>query len=67
MKRWMLLAAVVLACAGAAAAQDQPYEIDAILPLTGPVAFLGKGEASALAVVQDFVNKRGGIRGRPVH
>ena len=66
MKRPMLLAAAVLACVGAAAAQDQPYEINAILPLTGPVAFLGKGEASALEVVQDLVNKHGGIRGRPV-
>jgi len=67
MKRWVLTTGLVLfASLGVVYAQDQPYEINAILPLTGPVAFLGKGEAAALDVVADLVNKRGGVRGRPI-
>jgi branched-chain amino acid transport system substrate-binding protein len=44
-----------------------PYEINAILPLTGAASFLGKEEAAALQVVEDTVNKSGGIHGRPIH
>jgi branched-chain amino acid transport system substrate-binding protein len=43
-----------------------PYEINAILPLTGGGAFLGKKEAQALGVAEMFINKDGGINGRPV-
>lgn len=59
-----LAAALLVApLAGAAA---EPYRIDAILPLTGPAAFLGKEEAQALDVLKGVVNKTGGIAGRPV-
>ena len=50
----------------AAPVSGDPVEIPAILPLTGPTAFLGKSEQSALALVEDLVNKAGGISGRPV-
>jgi branched-chain amino acid transport system substrate-binding protein len=43
-----------------------PYEIYVILPLTGFAAFIGQGEARTFGVLEDVVNKRGGIRGRPV-
>lgn len=49
-----------------AAPAAEPYQIDAILPLTGPAAFLGKEEAQALGVLETMVNKSGGIAGRPV-
>jgi branched-chain amino acid transport system substrate-binding protein len=61
------VAALLLACAlprGAAAAD--PYVIYAVLPLTGGAAFLGKGEADALRVFSDQLNKAGGIKGRPL-
>jgi branched-chain amino acid transport system substrate-binding protein len=60
-----LLAATLALLAPAASAAD-PFEIAVILPQTGPGAFLGKEEASGLAVVQDLVNKQGGIAGRPI-
>lgn len=49
---------------GAAAAD--PYDIHALVSLTGVFAFLGKEEAQALKAVENAVNKTGGIRGRPV-
>jgi branched-chain amino acid transport system substrate-binding protein len=41
-----------------------PVRIDVILPLTGGVAFLGKGEQQALQLLQKSVNRNGGIQGR---
>ncbi|HXP92140.1 MAG TPA: ABC transporter substrate-binding protein [Candidatus Binatia bacterium] len=43
-----------------------PYEINAILSVTGQASFLGKEEAQALGVIEDMVNKAGGVAGRPV-
>lgn len=45
----------------------EPYAIPTIIPLTGPAAFLGKAEATSLALVEGIVNRDGGIDGRPVH
>jgi branched-chain amino acid transport system substrate-binding protein len=62
------LALAVLLCAIPVAGRTaDPFEIDAILPLTGPASFLGQEEAGALKVIEDMVNKSGGISGRPVH
>ncbi|MHB8631894.1 MAG: ABC transporter substrate-binding protein [Candidatus Limnocylindria bacterium] len=58
--------AAATATATAAATAATPYEINVILPLTGPVAFLGKPEKDALTVLEGVVNKKGGIAGRPV-
>lgn len=43
-----------------------PLEINAILALSGPGAFLGKNEQIGLQLVESKVNKTGGIAGRPV-
>jgi branched-chain amino acid transport system substrate-binding protein len=51
--------------AAEAQAQD-PYEINLILPVTGGLAFVGKTQIEALNILQEYVNKNGGIRGRPV-
>jgi branched-chain amino acid transport system substrate-binding protein len=45
----------------------EPYEMYAILALTGPFAFLGNAEALSLRTVEGIVNKQGGIGGRPIH
>lgn len=50
---------------GAAAAD--PFEIYAVLPLTGGAAFLGKQEAEGIGVFVDQLNKAGGINGRLIH
>ncbi len=60
----------VLAARGsapAAPAAGVPVEINAILPMTGGAAQLGSKEGEALTVMQAYVNKNGGINGRPVH
>jgi branched-chain amino acid transport system substrate-binding protein len=63
-----LVLAVTLANASArpAAAQAAPYEINAILALTGPAAFIGNAEKQSLALVEQLTNAAGGIKGRPI-
>lgn len=48
------------------AQQPAPYEINAIVSLTGPAAFIGAKEAEALRAVEAVTNKSGGIAGRPI-
>ncbi len=51
----------------ASPAQPAPFEINAVLPLTGPAAALGNSELEALKAVELSVNAAGGIRRRPLH
>lgn len=60
-----VLAAALLASTAPAAAVD-PFEIDVILPLTGNIAFVGQTELVALKGVEAYVNRTGGIGGRPI-
>ena len=57
------LAAMLVATPARAA---EPYEINVILPLTGPAAFLGKGEETSLQLAEKAMNATGGIHGQPV-
>ncbi len=59
-------AAMLANSAGAAIAAD-PLDIPAILPVTGPAAFLGKEFSDTLKLIEDHTNATGGIGGRPVH
>jgi branched-chain amino acid transport system substrate-binding protein len=52
--------------AARAATTPDPFEINVILSLSGPGSFLGKNEQSAIELVEQNVNKTGGIDGRPV-
>ncbi len=61
----MAMAALLVTTAPRANAAE-PYEINAILSLTGPLALLGAGEQASLLTVQDVVNKSGGIHGQPI-
>ena len=66
-----LCAAVLLVFAtgtapGAAAVSGVPYEVNAILSLTGGAAFLGSAQSQALAEIEKIANRRGGIKGRPL-
>ena len=56
-----------LAVRGSAQTSTTPYELNAILPLTGPFAFFGQASQKTMTLVQDRVNKTGGIHGRPLH
>ena len=60
----LALAVAALVPFGGRAAE--PYTIYVIVSLTGTAAFLGREEANAVAVIQNSVNKKGGVRGRPI-
>jgi ABC-type branched-subunit amino acid transport system substrate-binding protein len=52
---------------GSAQTAGAPYELNAILPLTGAFAFFGQASQKTMSLVADRVNATGGIHGRPVH
>ena len=67
------LLALALACAlaapppvRAAQATGEPIEIPTVLTMTGTAAFLGAEQSQALGLIESYVNKNGGIQGRPV-
>jgi branched-chain amino acid transport system substrate-binding protein len=61
-----LLAAVLLAVLPVPGRAADPYEVNAILSLTGNVAFVGTTQLQALKAVEAYVNQNGGINGRPL-
>jgi len=62
------LACALLVVAGSGQAQAaDTYDIDVVLPLTGGAAFLGKGEQTALQLLQKVENEKGGIHGRKIN
>jgi branched-chain amino acid transport system substrate-binding protein len=66
---FLTVSALVLPLTSAvpASAQAAPFEINTILALTGPAAFIGGSEQKALQILEDVTNKGGGIKGRPIH
>jgi branched-chain amino acid transport system substrate-binding protein len=64
-----LVAVLILAGSlrGSAQTTGTPYELTAILPLTGAFAFFGQASQKTMSLVADRVNATGGIHGRPVH
>jgi branched-chain amino acid transport system substrate-binding protein len=60
----LALCAALLVPPGPARAADPPYEINAILSLTGSGSFLGQEEQAGLHLVETQVNASGGLRGR---
>lgn len=58
--------ALVLTGLPIAGRSADPYVIDAILPLSGQLAFIGQSQAQTLRAIEDDVNKSGGIGGRPL-
>ncbi len=63
----VLVLASLIAPAASSAATAEPFDIPVILSLTGGAAFLGKSERDALGVVEQLVNKQGGVNARPIH
>jgi branched-chain amino acid transport system substrate-binding protein len=57
--------AATLLIAPAARAAD-PYTINVILPMTGPAAFIGQAQGASIGLIEEIVNRQGGINGRPV-
>lgn len=61
-----LLAVLALVVPGTSRAQETTFHIPVILPLAGTAAFIGRGEQIDLRLITEFVNKGGGIKGRPI-
>jgi branched-chain amino acid transport system substrate-binding protein len=61
-----LALAALLATVPLAGRAADPFEINVIVAVTGSAAFLGKSQATALGVLEEQVNKSGGIGGRPI-
>jgi branched-chain amino acid transport system substrate-binding protein len=66
MRRWGILALALALLTSAARAADEPFEIHALFPITGPAAFAGRAEQVAMGAAERLVNTTGGIRGRPI-
>ena len=60
------LLATVIVLGSAPVRAAEPYDIYAIISLTGPLALLGADEQASLKIVESIVNKGGGINGRPI-
>ncbi len=60
---------IFTATAGVARAADSTttVNVDVLLSLSGPAAFLGHGDAQGFAALENMVNRSGGIRGTPLH
>ena len=64
----LTLAALLLAATGAVPVRAaDPYDVNVLLSLTGPGAFLGQSEAKSIGAIEALTNRKGGINGRPVH
>jgi branched-chain amino acid transport system substrate-binding protein len=61
-----LAVALSVAAAATPAFAADPYEIQTLLSLTGNVAFVGSTQLQALKALEAYVNRTGGIHGRPV-
>jgi len=55
-----------LALGRQSSAAGEPYEINAVLSLTGNGAFIGTAQMRAMQAIEAVVNRGGGIAGRPV-
>lgn len=51
---------------GLARAQGEPIKIGAVISLTGPGAGLGQPQRNGLLLAEAAINKKGGIKGRPI-
>ena len=60
------LTAFCLSILPSVAQAAEPYEINAILPLSGGGSFLGKAEQKSLELAAGLANRGGGINGRPL-
>ena len=63
--RSLLLVALMCAAAAPVSALP-PFDITAILPLTGPNAFVGNEQRESLAILEADVNRGGGVHGRAI-
>lgn len=59
-------ATLLMAFASSAVRADDTFDINVILPLSGPASFVGQSSQDTLRLVEKVVNKEGGIDGKPI-
>ena len=59
-------AASAALASGARAQQGEPIKIGAVISLTGPGAGLGQPQRNGLLLAESTINKKGGVKGRPI-
>jgi branched-chain amino acid transport system substrate-binding protein len=67
--RSAICAALLVLAAGLVAGPStaaEPYEINAILPQSGNGAFLGAAQMVSLKILEEQINRHGGVAGRPL-
>lgn len=62
----VLAAAVVLFAAPHPTTAAEPFEINVIVSLTGPFAFIGSAEGQSVRTITEIVNKHGGLNGQQI-
>jgi branched-chain amino acid transport system substrate-binding protein len=62
----LLIASLCASSALAAPPAGRPYELNAVVPLTGGGAFLGRSYQDTFRALENVVNAAGGINGRPL-
>lgn len=45
---------------------EEPYVVGALFSVTGPASFLGEPERNTAVMIEEMVNKQGGINGHPL-
>src|SRR5580658_9557952 len=60
------VAALALVATPRGAGAADPFEIDVLLPMTGSASFYAVAEQQSLHIIEQAVNKAGGIGGRPL-
>jgi branched-chain amino acid transport system substrate-binding protein len=60
------VAALVIPLQAAPSRAAEPFEINVIVSLTGPFAFIGQAEAASVRAIESIVNKSGGIKGQQI-
>ena len=63
----LFVALLLLAGTIAPARSAEPYDINVVMSLTGPGAFLGQAAVKTIGAIERLVNRTGGLQGRPVH
>jgi len=62
----MIMCCLLLSLASSGAFAAEPYRIGAIFAVTGPAAWLGEPQKNTVKMLEDQINARGGINGRPI-
>ena len=62
----LILGLGILVSSGVAGEEPEPYKVGAVFAITGPASWLGEPERNTALMIEEEVNKQGGINGHPL-